>query len=179
VTERERGSGRAGPTAGRPRLPAGYGVPATEVGLLPWAWAEERLAGARHYWVGTAGPAGRPHAVPVWGVWHDGALYVGGHPATRTARNLAANPRVAVHVERGDDIVIVEGGAEPVTDAPLLRRLAAAGAAKYFGGADAAEADAGAGGGDAHVTYALRPRVAFGWGAGFPADMTRWRFAGT
>ena len=46
-----------------------YGVPADLDGTLPWVWAEQRLTGNRNYRVVTASAAGRPHALPVWGVW--------------------------------------------------------------------------------------------------------------
>ena len=166
-------------------MPAAYGMPDTAAGLLPWSWAEERLIDARHYWVCTLRVDGQPHAVPVWGVWHAGALYVGGDSGTRTCRNLLARPAVAVHVERDGDMVMLEGRAEPVRDTALLAQLSTIGAIKYGIGdpaaVDAAQAPDPAStelgnepGG--HVTFAVRPSVAFGWGGGFPADMTRWRF---
>jgi hypothetical protein len=54
------------PRASRPYMP-GYGVQGPEggSGLLPWAWAEERLGRARNYWVTTLWPDGRPHSMPV------------------------------------------------------------------------------------------------------------------
>ncbi len=58
------------PQASRPYMP-GYGVlgPREGTGLLPWKWAEERLTDSRNCWVVTVWPDGRPHAMPVWGVW--------------------------------------------------------------------------------------------------------------
>ena len=188
MAEGERASRSGEPVADRPRMPAGYGVPGTDAGLLPWSWAAERLARARHYWLATAAADGSPHAVPVWGVWVGGRLYFGGHPRTRTLRNVAAYPRVAAHIEDGGDVVIVEGVAERVADRALLATLSAAGAAKYLGGArdaggdphgETADAAAARGSGaddGEHVTYVLRPVVAFGWGDRFPEDATRWRF---
>ena len=41
----------------------------------------------------------------------------------RKGRNLAENPNVAVHLESGDDVVILEGVAEVVTDPGLVERL--------------------------------------------------------
>ena len=93
------------PIASRP-VANGYGIPATDEGLLPWSWAEEKLAAARNYWVATASADGRPHAMPVWAVWIDGALYFGTGATTRTARNLAANPRLAVHLDCRQDVAI-------------------------------------------------------------------------
>ena len=64
------------PVASRPFLP-GYGVlPSDEgSGLLPWEWAEERLTASEHYWCATVRPDGRPHLMPIWGLWdHVGAV---------------------------------------------------------------------------------------------------------
>lgn len=150
----------------------GYGVPEAATGLLPWEHVAERLERARNYWVATAGSDGQPHAVPVWGLWVEGTLYFGVGP--RSARNLAANPRVAVHLESGDDVVIVEGEVavlrEPAPE--LSRALDDASAAKYDW-RPSTESPGPVGEG----TYVLRPRVAYAW-TSFPADATRWRFGG-
>jgi nitroimidazol reductase NimA-like FMN-containing flavoprotein (pyridoxamine 5'-phosphate oxidase superfamily) len=153
---------RAEPTASRPHIP-GYGVPESDEGLLPWSHVTARLEQARNYWVGTVDKDGQPHAVPVWGVWVDGALYFGGGP--RTNRNLQANPKVVVHLESGDDVVIVEGVAEEFTDLEpaVFARFADASAAKY----NYRPEEAGG--------YVLRPRVVYAW-TKFPQDATRWRF---
>ena len=95
----------------RPSMPDGYGVPDTDEGLLDWSWAVERLESALNYWFATTRPDGRPHAMPAWAVWLDGGLYFEGSPLTRRARNLAANPAVVVHLESGDEVVILEGEA--------------------------------------------------------------------
>jgi hypothetical protein len=95
------------PTARRPSFP-GYGVPDDPDGMLPWAWADERLAASRNYWLATAGP----HASPVWGLWRDCELHFRSGARSRKARDLARDPRLVVHLESGDDVVIVEGAAE-------------------------------------------------------------------
>ncbi len=41
---------------------------------------------------------GAPHAAPVWGVVTGGTLYLYSERRTRKARNLAADPRVVVHL---------------------------------------------------------------------------------
>jgi nitroimidazol reductase NimA-like FMN-containing flavoprotein (pyridoxamine 5'-phosphate oxidase superfamily) len=162
MADRARTIERSEPAADRPSIP-GYGVPETTEGMLPWTYARERLARAKNYWVGTASRDGRPHAVPVWGAWLDGALYFGAGP--RSTRNLEANPRVTVHLESGDEVVIVEGVVEPLLDpdGSIFRRLAEAMAAKYDYRPDEPSG------------YVLRPRVAYAWSS-FPADATRWRF---
>jgi nitroimidazol reductase NimA-like FMN-containing flavoprotein (pyridoxamine 5'-phosphate oxidase superfamily) len=121
------------PQAGRPQMPGGYGVPAGSEGMLPWSHASNLLETAINYWIGTTRPNGRPHSVPVWGVWLDDTFYFEGGLDTRRGRNIAANPAVVVHVERDDDIVIVEGDAEAILtpDSTLSARLVEAFGAKY------------------------------------------------
>ena len=71
---------------------------------------ERAARGARNYWIATVGP----HASPVWGLWQDGGLLFSCAAGSRKARDLARDPRLVVHLESGDDVVIVEGSAEPV-----------------------------------------------------------------
>ncbi len=160
MSDRDRLGGRA--KSDRPRLPESYGVPASGEGMLSWSHVSERMSSLRNYWLSTTRPDGRPHAVPVWGVWFDETFHFGGGRDTRKARNLMANPEVVVHTESGDDVVILEGVAEEITEPSLLARIDDAYEAKY---------------GIRHGTpvWALRPRVAFAWST-FPKDATRWLF---
>lgn len=162
------------PRVSRPVMPDGYGVPEDDEGLLPWSWAVQRLEEARNYWFSTTRPDGRPHAMPAWAVWLDGALYFEGSPLTRRALNLAANPAIAVHLESGDQVVILEGEARPASPPPraLAERLAAAFTAKYAASHDYRPSPDQWDEGGLSV---LRPRVAMGW-TEFPKTTTRWHF---
>src|SRR5579883_2552413 len=97
---------RLEPQAERPGIDRAYGIQAGAEGLLPWHWAEERLIGSRNYWVCTTRPDGRPHAMPVWGVWSDGAFFFSTGADSVKGRNLAANPALTVHLESGDECVV-------------------------------------------------------------------------
>ncbi len=111
--------------------------------------------------------------MPVWGAWVNGRLYFGGDPHTRRSRNIAANPAVAIHLESGDQVVIVEGEARAV-DRPersLSERLAAAFSAKYGASGYTPAPDAWDQGG----LYEVIPHKAFAW-TKFPQDSTSWRF---
>ena len=155
------------PARDRPHAP-GYGIPTGPEGMLSWGYVEERMSAARNYWVATTRPDGRPHVTPVWGLWVDGTFYFGGTPHSRKARNLAENPNVVVHLESGDDVVVLEGTAEVVKDPDpaLSERVAAASIAKYGVGSSAIEG-----------SYAVRPRVVLAWSeGGFPDTATRWLF---
>src|SRR5262245_4059907 len=129
--DRETGQ-ETGPTASRPDMP-GYGVPKDKKGLLPWSHVVERMKEAKHYWVSTVSPEGRPHATPVDGVWLDDHLYFGGSPQTRRHRNLQKNPAVCIHLESAVDVVIVHGEAHELSsvDLDLAQRLSEASTLKY------------------------------------------------
>ena len=164
----------AEPRPSRPVMPSGYGIPDNDEGMLPWSWARTRLEGAINYWLGTTRPDGRPHAVPIWGVWLDDQFYFEGGPDTRRGRNLAANPAIVVHVAEGDEIVIVEGTAMeiPPPDAALSARLVAAFAAKYLPKYSYQPDPAGW---EKGGLYAVRPHLAMAWST-FPSTTTRWHF---
>ncbi len=100
------------PLATRPHMP-GYGVDTPGWTPLPWSWAAERLAGGRNYWVVTASAAGRPHALPVWGVWDDAEhrFAFSAAPTSRKAANIADNPQVVVAVDDTVECISIEGRA--------------------------------------------------------------------
>ena len=164
-----------GPSADRPDFPDGYGLPESTDGLLTWADVEPKLVAAKHYWLASVRPDGRPHSVPRWGVWLDGRFYYDGAPTTRHTRNTEANPHVTLTLESGTDVVIVEGRstatrADPAT---LGARLAEA-FAKYHGDDYHPEADAWSGA-DGGGLRQIVPERALAW-TSFPADCTRFRF---
>jgi hypothetical protein len=149
----------------RPETEASYGVPDSEEGLLPWSFATERLTADRTYWVSTTLPDGRPHARPVWGVWVAGRLHCGGGAETRWVRNASRDPRVVVHRESGEEVVILDGVAERLdgdADPRRLQRIDDAYEAKY---------------GVRHGTpvFSIRPTRVLAW-SDYPTDATRWTF---
>lgn len=161
----------AEPRASRPHMP-GYGVvgPDEGSGLLAWAWARERLVASRNYWVVSLWPDGRPHSMPVWGVWDDEALWFSSGGRSRKARNLAADPRCVVTTEDANEPVVVEGCASPVDDRDAVARVAELMSAKYGAGITVEFLLANA-------TFAVRPRWAFGIAHDdFTGSPTRWEF---
>lgn len=111
---------------------ADYGVPDTLDGTLPWSWAEARLAESRNFWLVTVNATGRPHSMPVWGVWMPDRERFGFSCArsARKVRNLAANPQVVVTNDDAVHVVSIEGIAEPLGE-DGLEIMAARWAAKY------------------------------------------------
>ena len=151
----------------RPSMPSGYGLRADSEGQVHWAWVEERLTGSRNYWVCTTRADGRPHAIPVWAVWVDGVLLFSTDPKSLKGRNLAARPEVVVHLESGDEVVILEGVAEQM-DPARLQAFADVYDAKYGYRIDTDNADFG--------LYQLDPGRVLAWReADFPTSATRFR----
>ena len=164
---------RSEPLAERPDVPAAYGVldAGDGDGLVAWPDVVRRLEGAATYWVCSARRDGRPHSVPVWGVWLDEIFYFGTHRQSRKARNLVDNPYMTLHLDSSEQAVMVEGPARQIGDARLRALVDRAYATKYDLAADAA-------GDDPNPIFALRPRSAFAWsGSDFAASATRWTFA--
>jgi nitroimidazol reductase NimA-like FMN-containing flavoprotein (pyridoxamine 5'-phosphate oxidase superfamily) len=119
------------PLVSRPHFPKGY-VESPKA-FVPWSRVENRLANEHNYWICTVRPDGRPHAIPMWAIWVNQRIYFDGSPETLHATNIASNPFVSLHLESGDDVVIVEGTAsasgKPSTE--LAVKLAQAYKDKY------------------------------------------------
>jgi hypothetical protein len=154
----------------RPQIPAVYGIPKHNQGLLPWAHVSERMAQARVYWIITVDPSCRPHATPVDGLWLDDRLFLGGSQETRRNRNLVQNPTACVHLESGSDVVILYGEVEELggENRELAQRLADASNTKYGYGIKAEDYLVGG-------TFAFTPRKVIAWKSLFK-DATRWQF---
>ncbi len=74
-----------------------------------------------------------------------------------------------VHLESGDDVVIIEGTAERVRDVALLEGLVDPYERKYGVRVDFTD--------ESFAVYVARPRRAFAWfERTFPTTATRWRF---
>ncbi|MDP2327460.1 MAG: pyridoxamine 5'-phosphate oxidase family protein [Dehalococcoidia bacterium] len=107
------------PRLERPHFDPSYGITGEPEGAS-WPLTEAKLAASRNYWVATTRKDGAPHAKPVWGLWQNGALWFGCAANSVTGRNLARDPRIAVHLESGDDTVILEGRVQVIAPTPEL-----------------------------------------------------------
>jgi PPOX class probable F420-dependent enzyme len=151
----------------------GYGVLAADAGsgLISWSEAERRLTVSHDYWCATVRPDGRPHVMPVWGVWLDSRLWFSSSLGSRKARNLAADPRCTLTTDDALNPVVVDGVAERVTDAERIAAFVDAVNAKY-------DADMTVDFQDPTVigSYAVRPVTVFALTHGdFSGSPTRWR----
>ena len=99
-----------------------------DLGSAAGARADQRLRTEQILWLTTVRADGQPQASPVWFLWDGEALLVFSQPGAQKLRNLAANPRVAVHLdtdEAGEDVVTIEGTAAVDPDAPPSDQLEA------------------------------------------------------
>jgi len=152
----------------------GYGVlPADQgSGLILWSEAERRLAGSHDYWCATVRPDGRPHVMPVWGVWLADRLWFSSGLRSRKARNLAADPRCTLTTDDAQRPVVLEGTAERVVEPAALAGFLAAVEEKYDARLGPALVDPAV-----NATLAVRPdQVIALTVADFPGSPTRWRF---
>jgi len=160
---------RREPHASRPYAP-GYGIADADKGdgLLPWSWAARQMEKPENYWLATVHPAGRPHVMPVWGVWLDDAFYFSTGRKSRKGRNLASNAECAVCNDSTEEAVVVEGRAAQVKDSAELKKLVSAYKKKY-------EMDPTSMG---EPIFVVRPRTVFGLiEKEFPTTATKWTFS--
>src|SRR5687768_11899840 len=156
-----------------------YGVDNADWKGLPWSWAAERLVANRNFWVVTASQHGRPHALPVWGVWHDGdqRFAFGCGPRSRKAANLAVNPAMVLATDGTVDCLSIEGRAARVADAARLDVWVERYLAKYR----PLTADLSAEFMRANLMFEFVPERAFGIVEredAFAERATRWRWPG-
>lgn len=119
------------PKVSRPQFPKGYVD--HPVSYVDWSWVAAQLTDSKNYWLCSTRPDGRPHVIPRWAVYVDGKIFYDGSPETRHAQNIASNPHVSVHLESGDQVIILEGTSVPAgkPDPGLANRLVEAYRKKY------------------------------------------------
>lgn len=157
----------------RPHMP-GYGIrPANEgAGLLPWSWAGEQLRASHNFWVVTLWPDGRPHAMPVWGVWDGAVFWFTSAVQSRKARNIANDPRCTVATEDEQHPVVLNGEGEIRTAHAELVHVIELFNAKYATDYAMDFVDP-----TKNATIRVRPMWAFGVDADdFLGSPTRWTF---
>jgi len=154
------------PKAGRPYMP-GYGINETRKDLLPWKWAEGILTKTQNYFLTTVREDGRPHVMPIWGVWFDGAFYLSTGENSVKTRNLASNPNCVLCPGGADEAVIVEGVAKKLADKKKFAKFAKAYFEKYEW--DITKMDG--------PVFVIQPETVFGQiEKTFTKTATRWRF---
>jgi general stress protein 26 len=152
-----------------------YGVDTPQWHGLPWSWAAERLERSRNLWVVTASATGRPHALPVWGVWDDATpgFMFSCAPRARKVADIDANPQVCVMADDTVEVVSVEGRARRLTDDASIDAWIERYLTKYTGEGVTAEFLRD------NAMFEVEPERAFGIierPEDFSNRATRWRF---
>ena len=157
------------PKASRPFAP-GYGIAGNDdrKGMLPWSWVAKKMGACHTFWLATVhDDDGRPHIMPVWGVWVDDAFFFSTARKSRKGRNLAANPVCTIANDDGKEAVIVEASASDLKDAAVLERVVAAYKKKYKMDPTSMK----------EPIFVARPKTVFAFvEKTFPKSATRWNF---
>ena len=144
-------------------------------GFIPWRVIDSVLRASRTVWVSSTRPDGRPHSVPVWFLWEDGAspsIVFLSLPNTQKSRNLQDAAWVVIHTGDGDDTYILEGTAEAIADRAELDALNRLYMDKYVDPNSGARASFGAD----DTVYRVRVQHAMVWLYGNIANRTDWYF---
>ncbi len=134
---------------------------------LPWKWAVDNLAKAHNYYLATTRSDGRPHVMPIWGIWLDHAFYFSTGKKSRKSKNLSLNGYCVICPENAANAVILEGTAKRLRKGSLREKVITTYKRKYH--SDLAE----------YATdpiYEVRANVVFGISQNLGANPTRWRF---
>ncbi|HVL32043.1 MAG TPA: pyridoxamine 5'-phosphate oxidase family protein [Actinomycetota bacterium] len=135
-------------------------IPREQLRLSPEE-LDELLTANRTLRIGTVSPDGWPHVVPLWFVWHDGAIWVNNLRRSKRSRDLAAGSPVSLCVDDGEEYLELRGAVlygrfEEATDDPSLDAVRAAFGAKYWTGATVPDLSS-------HVWLRMRPEKTVSW----------------
>jgi nitroimidazol reductase NimA-like FMN-containing flavoprotein (pyridoxamine 5'-phosphate oxidase superfamily) len=136
------------------------------------SWQPSGLAARANYCVVSVRPDGRPHSMPVWGLWDDGDFLFTSGVQSRKIKNLKAEPRCVVSTEDAADPVIIEGTAAIITDLERIARVLDLMNDKYQTSIEAGFLDPAV-----NAAVAVRPRQVISMRHGdFAGSPTRWTF---
>jgi hypothetical protein len=113
--------------------------------------------------------------MPVWGVWHDGALWLSSGGRSRKVRNLRADGRCTASIEDAENPVVISGTAAVITDPDAIAGFLDRMNAKY-------ETSYGLDFLDPAVNATVRLRPDWGFALrhdDFGGSPTRWTFEAT
>jgi PPOX class probable F420-dependent enzyme len=142
-------------------------------GFIPWRKVDLPLKSQRSIWISTTRPDGRPHAVPIWYHWDGASIYFTTPRSSQKARNLARQPWVVIHAGDGDDVIILEGAVEIVTNRDQQEQVNRAYMEKYVDPHSGAQASIFNAGDD---LYRVHIRRVMTWEYGVVATRTDWTF---
>ena len=142
-------------------------------GFIPWSKIDHWLRAYRSIWLSTTRPNGKPHAVPVWYVWDGRRIYFISDRRFQKSKNLKRQPWIVVHAGDGDDVIILEGPVQIVTDSDELDLVDSAYRAKYVDPGSGAQASIF----EPEVDlYRVDLKHVMAWEYGTVANRTDWEF---
>jgi PPOX class probable F420-dependent enzyme len=141
-------------------------------GFIPWHKVDLPLRATRSIWISTTRPDGRPHAMPVWFWWDGRNIWVTTQRSSQKGMNLARHPWAVLHAGDGDDVIILEGPAQEVTEPVELERANQAWQEKYVDPYTGARATIPA---EGDAVYRVRVRHVMAWEYGVVGTRTDWR----
>jgi hypothetical protein len=129
-------------------------------------------------WLTTTNTDGSPHVTPVGAAQLDGIWYFTSGPGTRKSRNIAADARCVLNVATHPFDLVLEGSATRVTEADVLRSVAAeynreGWPAQVEGDALTAEYSAPSAGPPPWYVYKFTPATVCAFGTAEPYGATR------
>ena len=83
--------------------------------------ADEKLRHEIALWLTTVSPDGQPQSTPIWFEWDGSTILFYSQPNMPKLRNIAANPKVALHLvgdPDAEDVITIEGVAAVDPGAP-------------------------------------------------------------
>jgi PPOX class probable F420-dependent enzyme len=109
----------------------------------------ELLDSERVVVVGSHGPRGFPHLMPLWYVVRDGDIWIWTYAKSQKVKNLERDPRCTLLVETGHEYtelkgVQIEAEADLVRETPQVLEFAKELTVRYSEGIDSVEGDAAA-----------------------------------
>lgn len=122
---------------------------------------DELLSSAHEIHVATVSPGGMPHVVPMWFVWHEGAVWTNSLIKSRRTRDLRAGSPVAVCADTGTQYeelrgVVFRGRFAEAAADPGLAGAKARYSQKYWDGVEVPEVRS-------HVWLKLLPDEIASW----------------
>jgi PPOX class probable F420-dependent enzyme len=88
--------------------------------------ADRRLRSEPIVWLTTVRADGQAQSTPVWFLWDGDSFLLYSQPGAQKVRNLAAHPKVSLHLNddgTGGDVVTFEGAASLEPDNPRADRV--------------------------------------------------------
>jgi len=152
---------------------------------IPWTRARERFeedAGiSPTHWLATVRPDGKPHVMPVWTVWMDGAFYFVAGTTTHQSKNLAQHASCVITVASSGLDLVVEGETTKVGHETRLQQIADAYAVQGWhptvrNSLFYADDGAPGTGPPPYEVYEVVPGTVFALGTDEPYGATCWRF---